>query len=195
MLVKYLKLFKGAKFQKAGTQDNATNSGDEVLPLPPLEPPVTPENQTIDTHDTAPSGIVTSMMDIETNGKPNQVEEMLQRFLGHQPVSDDKCRIIGYELKLKNKASLPDTSAGATIQSMQDEMLIVSIIDLEFQRALGKKQIFIHLALATLYNPIINELPKQKVTVAIHLGTDSALVHLARCQELIQQGAFTRLLP
>ena len=195
MLDKYLKFFIGAKSQKARAQEasaDASHSAD-APPLPPLEPPVPPENQIIDTHDVAPESTVTSMMDIETHGKPNQIDEMLQRFLGHQPISDENCRIIGYELKLKGKTPVPDTAAGATIQTMQDEMLIVSVIDLEFQQALGNKLIFIHLSLATLHNPIIDQLPKQKVAVAIHLEPHTPLIHLTRCQELAQQGILIAL--
>lgn len=191
MLDKYLKFFKGAKSQKARALEASAGTplkDVDAPPLPSLEPPAPQKNQIIDTHDATPASIVTSMMDIETHGKPNQIEEMLQRFLGHQPISDEKCRIIGYELKLKNKIPLPDTDATATIQTMQDEMLIVSVIDLEYQRALGNKPTFIHLSLATLHNPIINQLPKQKVVVAIHLESDTPLFHLERCQELVNQG-------
>lgn len=191
MLAKYLKFFKGAKSQKARDQEASASSSsheDDAPPLPQLEPTAKQQNQIIDTRDVAPTSTVTSMMDIATHGKPNQIDEMLQRFLGHQPISDEKCRIIGYELKLKNKMPLPDSEAGATIQAMQDEMLIVSVIDLEYQQALGNKLTFIHLSLATLHNAIIDQLPKQKVTVAIHLEPDTPLIHLARCQELVQQG-------
>jgi len=191
MLDKYLKFLKGAQSQKARAQEAAADAPPKegnAPPLPPLEPPNPQKNQIIDTHDAGRASFVTSMLDIDTHGKPNQIEEMLQRFLGHQPISDEKCRIIGYELKLKSKTPLPATEAGATIEAMQDEMLIVSVIDLNFQQALSNKLTFIHLALATLYNPVINQLPKQKVAVAIHLEPDTPLFHLARCQELINQG-------
>ena len=71
---------------------------------------------------------------------------------------------------------------------MQDEMLIISVIDLDYQQALSNKLTFIHLALAALYNPIINQLPKNKIVVAIHLEPDVPLQHLERCKELINQG-------
>ena len=196
MLEKYLKFLKGTSHtnsvKETAKPANAPSNGsskDRAPQLPPLTPSASSHaNKVVDTQDTSPEAVVTSVMEIETHGERNRAGEMLQRFLGHQPILDDSNRIIGYELKLRNKNPLPSSPASETIQAMQDEMLMVSVIDLDFQNALGNKLTFINLSPTTLYNPMIDQLPKQKVAVAIHLEPEPAAHLFERCRELAGQG-------
>lgn len=93
----------------------------------------------------------------------------LQRFLTRQPILDGNHGIVGYELK--RRAPIPADSgglpAGATPQQAEDEWLLASAIDLAFQRALGNKLTFLGIAAETLHSPLIEQLPKQKVVVAL----------------------------
>lgn len=111
---------------------------------------------------------------------------MLQRFLGRQPVLDASGLIVGYELKLRERNLLLD---GAEVDAqLLDEMLVISAIDLDFQRALGNKLTFIGVAPAMLGNPVIEQLPRHKVVVAIPLPGAFDQTLLERCQALVDQG-------
>ncbi|TCV79017.1 EAL and HDOD domain-containing protein [Sulfurirhabdus autotrophica] len=192
MLEKYLKFLKSDKSAPVKKQEkpieNVATEKDKAPLIPPLNPPVQVGRKIVDTQDVSPETIVTDVMEIETNGERAQGSQTLQRFLGHQPILDASHRVIGYELKLQNKRALPPTDAANTIQKMQDEMLIISVIDLDFQKALGNKLTFINLSPATLFNPLIEQLPKEKVCVAIHLEPGAPQPLFERCQELVKQG-------
>ena len=123
--------------------------------------------------------------DDSTEGK---AMETLQRFLGRQPLLDANYRMIGYELKLRHTGASSPWSNPDTVQQMQDEMLLISVIDLDFQRALGNKLVFISLAAATFDNPLVEQLPKQKVVVGLKLEPDADEHLLERCKALAEMG-------
>jgi len=135
----------------------------------------------------------------------------LQRFLTRQPILDGNHGIVGYELK--RRAPIPADSgglpAGATPQQAEDEWLLASAIDLAFQRALGNKLTFLGIAAETLHSPLIEQLPKQKVVVALrpdrcpqalisraeqlaHDGLQLALDDPAEHQELASYARYVR---
>jgi EAL and modified HD-GYP domain-containing signal transduction protein len=131
---------------------------------------------------------VTAVLDAATQGGYGHAAAMLQRFLGRQPILDGASRIVGYELKVRDHGLLPDTPGSEAPRQMQDEMLAISVIDLDFQQALGNKLTFISVAPSMLNHPVLDQLPKHKVVVGICLPdtVDEAL--LARCRELVAQG-------
>jgi len=159
MLEKYLKFLT--------TPAAGHNGGTAVAPPPPL-----PAHEPLAADD----------------GTEGKAMETLQRFLGRQPLLDANYRMIGYELKLRHTGTGSPWSNPDTVQQMQDEMLLISVIDLDFQRALGNKLVFISLAAATFDNPLVEQLPKQKIVVGLKLepGADEHL--LERCKLLAEQG-------
>lgn len=140
--------------------------------------------------DATPSPEPASMETLLDTPEPDNRAEAgarLRRFLGRQPVLDAAYRIIGYEFKVKNDAPLPADATADALQQVQDEMLVVSVIDLAFQQALGNKLTFISLSPAMLDNPMIDQLPTQNVVVCIRPDNNiDSLVE--RCQALSERG-------
>ena len=162
---------------------------DKELPLSELEPPARAEKlQIINSHDVPPNTVVASILDIQTHGPRHEPMEMLQRFLGRQPILDASHQIIGYELKLRNKEHIPEIPKNSVVQRMQDERLVVSVIDLDYLKALGSKLTFISVSATMLDNPFTNDLPRQKVAVGIRLGQGASANLLERCRDLVRQG-------
>lgn len=114
--------------------------------------------------------------------------ETLQRFLTRQPVLDRDDRIIGYELKRRDRVPLEVLPGARSLQQAQDEHLLVSAIDLDFQKALGDKQTFLAVSADTLLNPLVEQLPKNKVVLALHADQDPDPAIIARAEELARQG-------
>ena len=129
-----------------------------------------------------------AVLDAATQGGYGHAAAMLQRFLGRQPILDSASQIVGYQLKIRDHSLLADTAGAEAQRQMQDEMLMISVIDLDFQQALGNKLTFISIAPSMLNHPVLDQLPKHKVVVGICLPptVDEAL--LARCRELVAQG-------
>jgi EAL and modified HD-GYP domain-containing signal transduction protein len=123
-----------------------------------------------------------------SDGNEADAMQTLQRFLGRQPLLDGAYRIVGYELKLRHTGAASPWSNPETVQQMQDEMLLISVIDLDFQRALGNKQVFISLCEATFDNPLIEQLPTQKIVVGLTLSTGTNEHLLERCKRLKELG-------
>jgi len=110
----------------------------------------------------------------------------LQRFLTRQPILNSEHGIVGYELKRREmaNASMP----GATSrQQAEDEWLLTSAIDLSFQRALGDKVTFLSVAAESLHSPLMQQLPKDRVVVAIHPQRCSPAL-IARAEQLVHEG-------
>src|SRR3989339_1655508 len=108
-------------------------------------------------------------------GAPKPVDGIatLQRFLTRQPILDSEHRIVGYELKRRDAGMTTPPEAlpcAPTPQQAEDELLLTSTIDLAFQRALGDKLTFLCVGAETLHSPLMEQLPKDKVVVAVHPG-------------------------
>lgn len=166
MLRKYLKRFKGGRAETAdrdapgaSAEDTGRGAGSDV----------------------------TAVIDAATERAHGRGGEMLRRFLGRQPILDASSQIVGYELKIRDKSVLPDES-DENQRTLQDEMLVISVIDLDYQKALGNRLTFIGVAPAMLDNPLIAELPKQKVVVGIALPQTGAEALLPRCRKLAEMG-------
>lgn len=112
----------------------------------------------------------------------------LQRFLGRQPILDEAYRIVGYELKIRSGVLSPEEWTESARQQAQHEMLVISVIDLAFQKALGNKLTFISLSPSMLGDPLLNELPAQNLVVAICPEKADIEELVERCRELTARG-------
>lgn len=91
----------------------------------------------------------------------------LQRFLIRQPILDAQYRAVGYELALRERVPVPVMPGAQSLQQMRNEMLLTSVIDLAYQQALGERLTFTAVAADTLLNPILNELPEDRVVLCL----------------------------
>ncbi|MEN6587730.1 MAG: HDOD domain-containing protein [Sulfuricella sp.] len=131
---------------------------------------------------------VTAVLDAATRGGYGDAAAMLQRFIGRQPILDANSQIVGYELKIRAHSLLPDAAEEEARRRVQDEMLAISVIDLDFQQALGNKLTFISVAPSMLDNPVLEQLPKHKVVLGICLPDTVDETLLARCRQLVALG-------
>jgi EAL and modified HD-GYP domain-containing signal transduction protein len=136
----------------------------------------------------APPDGVETFLGITGHDTRADAKATLQRFLGRQPILDETYRIVGYELKIRSGALPPEESTDAARQQAQNEMLVISVIDLAFQKALSNKLTFISLSPSMLDNPLLNELPAQNVVVAICPEKADIEKLVERCHELIVRG-------
>jgi EAL and modified HD-GYP domain-containing signal transduction protein len=113
----------------------------------------------------------------------------LQRFLTRQPILSSDHGVVGYELKRREQTELdPGFLPGAgSQQQAEDEWLLSSAIDLAFQRALGNKLTFLGIGAETLHSPLIEQLPKDKVVVALHPERVTPAL-IARMEKLAHDG-------
>jgi EAL and modified HD-GYP domain-containing signal transduction protein len=113
----------------------------------------------------------------------------LQRFLTRQPILNNEHGIVGYELKRRDPAALVDDALPgvASRRQAEDEWLLASTIDLAYQRALGDKLTFLGVAPETLLSPLMEQLPKSQVVIAIHPHHSSPAL-IARTEQLAHNG-------
>ena len=119
--------------------------------------------------------------------------ESLQRFLTRQPVLDAEDHVLGYELKRRDRVPLEVLPGAQSLQQAQDEHLLVSAIDLDFQKALGNKLTFLSVSPETLLNPLVEQLPRDKVVLALHPGSDLDPAIATRAEELACLGLILAL--
>ena len=126
-----------------------------------------------------------------TAATPNPVDGIasLQRFLTRQPILNNEHVIIGYELKRRDPAALADDALPgvASRRQAEDEWLLASTIDLAYQRALGDKLTFLGVAPETLLSPLMEQLPKNQVVIAIHPHFSSPTL-IGRTEQLAHDG-------
>lgn len=116
-----------------------------------------------------------------------------QRFLVRQAVLNAQSHVIGYELCLRSKVPIPVIPGAETRQQMEDEMLLVSAADLDFQKALGNRRIFLSVSPATLTNPLVEQMPPGQVVVTFAPPADADSTLEMRCQELASKGIYLAL--
>lgn len=141
--------------------------------------------------DTTPAtepAIMETLLDTPEPDNRAEAGARLQRFLGRQPVLDAAYHIVGYEFKVKSDAPLPADATADALQQVQDEMLVVSVIDLAFQQALGNKLTFISLSPAMLDNPMLEQLPAQNVVICLRPDSNHIDSLVERCQALTRRG-------
>ncbi len=119
--------------------------------------------------------------------------ETLQRFLTRQPVLDSDDHIVGYELKRRDRVPLEVLPGARSLQQAQDEHLLISAIDLDFQKALGNKLTFLSVSPDILFSPLVEQLPQDKVVLALHPDGEPESALVSRAEELSRQGLMLAL--
>lgn len=92
----------------------------------------------------------------------------LHHFLTRKLVLDVNHVVMGYELRLRDRVPVPVIPGADSYQQMQDELLLASVIDLDFTRALGDRLIFVSVAPSSLGSQLLDQLPPEKIVVATH---------------------------
>lgn len=191
MLSKYLKLFGGARDNAPNDPDiDATRRPapiDRVVPL--MDAPVRERSAPsglIDTDDA--SSVVINALDIPTHGQRTQVTDLLQRFLGRQPVLARDGDIAAYELHIQK--TVPDTGSKSarTLQQMYEETLLASMIDLDIALLRGDKLIFATLGAATLDTHFLDRLDGEGVVLIFTPPEGELTALIARCKTLRARG-------
>lgn len=111
----------------------------------------------------------------------------LPRFITRQPMLDKAFSIIGYELKVNQAGPLPVLPGAASLRQIQDEALLVSVIDLEYQQALNHRLTLLKVNSEALDNPLLDKLPRESAILAVHPQNPTPAL-LARCQALAREG-------
>lgn len=124
-----------------------------------------------------------SASDRPTNEAPFQIP----RFLIRQPLLDKDYRLLGYELKVNDKQPLPVLPGATSWRQIQDELLLVGVIDGNYQQALSRKLTLLNLHVESLDSPLLDNLPRENMVLAVR-PTSLDPVLLARCQALSREG-------
>ncbi len=142
----------------------------------------------VDTGEAVAQDVVTSLLDIETNGQRNDAVALRLRFLHREPVLDRAEHLIGYELALRNRHSLADKKPDDTVLLMHDQMLIKSILDLGAERLLQGKMAFLNVSPVILDHPLLERLPGKNMVLVLQPQEESAEQILQRCRQLKERG-------
>jgi EAL and modified HD-GYP domain-containing signal transduction protein len=191
MLSKFLKAFSGEEQAPRETRIEPSQAppSPAINDLVPLldKPPRTGARigQAVDTDNS--ESVVTDVLSIETHGKRTLVSDLLQRFLGRQPIMDASGRVLGYELRIK-KAAPPPGSTPETLRQMVDEMLLASLFDLDIHTLRGNKLIFVQLSPATLDTGFLERLPGDGIVLAINPAGSDPRTLTAHCTALKSLG-------
>jgi EAL and modified HD-GYP domain-containing signal transduction protein len=174
-----LMLDKFLNFLKTGQDDDCANrdSGAEAA-----------FSASPDSSKKLPGQDATAVLDVISQDQVSPVAEKWRMFLGRQPILDASSQFVGYELKLQDQNFPPHIGDEASLRHVQDELLVISVIDLDFQKVLGNRLVFIQVSPAMLRNPLIESLPKQKVVVGVRLAGVADEPLLQRCRELVELG-------
>jgi EAL and modified HD-GYP domain-containing signal transduction protein len=189
MLGKYLKFLSNEK--KPSAQNDAeiivfTPPIDHVVPL--IDAPARADHAAEALIDTAEeTAVVTHMLDVPTHGLRTEERELLNRFLGRQPLLDRSGEIVGYEMRIKKSASPPGEGAHL-LQQMVDEMLLSSLEDLNIQQLRGGKQIFITISPASLDTAFLDRLDGTGIVLMFTPPAGSLDALITRCQVLHENG-------
>ena len=150
-------------------------------------PPREPAHQETLVETASDQAVVTNMLDIPTHGERSNVSELLNRFLGRQPLLDRGGAIIGYEMRIKKTA--PPPGAGAQLlQQMLDEMLLSSMEDLDIQKLRGDKQIFLSISAASLNTAFLDRIDGNGVVLAFTPPDGPLDTLVERCKALHEYG-------
>ncbi|NTV94479.1 MAG: HDOD domain-containing protein [Thiobacillus sp.] len=98
---------------------------------------------------------------------PPEAAPRLPSFLVRQPLLDSQYRVAGYEFSVRDRAPLEVLPGATDLDQVRDEHLIASVVDLEYQGALGNRLTLLDLAPITLDNPMLAELPAGKVGIVL----------------------------
>lgn len=188
-------------FNKLKSIFNAQPSGpakaEEKTVKPEPLPELAPESKSgssfsdakrVDTGEAVEQDVVTSLLDIETNGQRNDAVALRLRFLQREPVLDRSEHLVGYELALRNRHSLADKKPDDTVMLMHDQMLVRSILELGAERLLQGKLAFINISPAILDHPLMERLPGNNIVLVLQPQEESVERILERCRQLKERG-------
>lgn len=108
-------------------------------------------------------------------------------FLSRQPLLDADYHVVGYELSINEKTPIPVLPGATSLEQVQDENLLASVLDMDYRQALSRKFTLLNLHASTLDNPLVEMLPKESTILAIKPASPTPEL-LARCQTLAEQG-------
>ena len=111
----------------------------------------------------------------------------LPRFLSRQPLLDSEYHVVGYELQINEKTPIPVLPGATSLEQVQDENLLASVLDMDYRQALSRKFTLLNLHASTLDNPLVEMLPQESTIVALKPSSPTPEL-LARCQTLTEQG-------
>lgn len=106
-------------------------------------------------------------------------EPALPRFLVRQPLLDAGYRVQGQEFGLRGRVPLAVLPGAIDPEQARDEHLIACVADLEYRQALGERLTVLDLAMASLANPMLAQLPAGKVAVALPVSAPGLAEHVA----------------
>ena len=150
-------------------------------------PPRDPAHQESLVETASDQDVVTHMLDIPTHGERSNVSELLNRFLGRQPLLNRTGEVIGYEMRIKKTA--PPPGAGAQLlQQMLDEMLLSSMEDLDIQKLRGDKHIFLSISSASLHTAFLDRIDGNGVVLVFTPPEGPLDTLVERCKVLYEYG-------
>ena len=159
---------------------------DRVVPM--LEAPPREHFQQVPLIETdAEQAVVTHMLDIPTHGERTKAAELLNRFLGRQPLLNRNGEIIGYDIRIK-KAAPPPGDGAQLLQQMIDEMLLSSLEDLNIQKLRGEKQIFVSISAESLYTAFLDRIDGHGIVLVFTPPEDPLEPFIDRCRALHELG-------
>ncbi len=101
-------------------------------------------------------------------------------FLTRQPLLAADGRIVGYELQIRRHAPLPVLPGADSATQIQDEALLTTVIDLDYQQALGDKLTLLSLDAATLSNPLLHMLKPERTLLTMPSGLSAEAMEQAK---------------
>jgi len=176
--------------RQSASKDDAPERIQTLEPLPPPgDQPDSPHDaKIVDTGRAVPGDVVTSLLDIETDGKRGDAVALRLRFLCREPVLDSAEHLVGYELALRNRHSLIDNIPDDMVILMHDQMLLKSILDLGVKRLLQGKQAFVEVSPLILDDPLLEQLPGHNIVLVIQPRDEFAEQIISRCRQLKERG-------
>ncbi|MGD9788534.1 MAG: EAL and HDOD domain-containing protein [Sulfuricellaceae bacterium] len=168
-----------------------SGQGDELTELQPVVPAVDEGRggaPVIDTKVISPDNVVTSILDIQTSGEKTDAIKLRQRFIGRQTVYDRFQQVVGYELMLRHVSERSSRRQDDSLALLYDEMLLQCIADLNIERLLGGRLMFIDLSPASLNSALLDQLPGKGMVLVVELDAEAGEEHRQRLLSLIDRG-------
>lgn len=187
------KFFKFRSTEKPILAQNDSEIAHAIPPIervvPLMESPIFDRAESLATINTADeASVVSNQLDIPTHGARTQATELLNRFLGRQPILNFSGEIVAYEMRIK-KAAPPPGDGAKLLQQMMDEMLLSSMEDLNVQKLRGEKQIFATISAPSLHTEFLDRIDGEGIVLMFSPPEEGPLDTLiARCQELHELG-------
>lgn len=134
-----------------------TRSKDEVREVAPVEP--------------VAEAMAPPVQPAEIDHKPLDLPATLG-FVTHQPIMDKQLRVVAYEFFVKQSSQ-----AGMTARKRQefDRLLLSTLLNMEIFRLLAYRRAFVHIAMASLQEPMLLQMPADSVIFVLDPLTDEPM--------------------